>query len=127
MSAANPRAVIGDNHPPEPTPAEALAFLRQVRQASQGGGLLIGVDLVKPLTVLEPAYDDALGVHCLLLCLKFEQALVIEKDFPSHAGFTFADAVSLGAEFVTRLDVAEFRRLPGFPNLENGESRPTGC
>lgn len=44
------------------TPAEALAFLRQVRQASQGGGLLIGVDLVKPLTVLEPAYDDALGV-----------------------------------------------------------------
>jgi dimethylhistidine N-methyltransferase len=44
------------------TPAEALVFLRQVRQAAQGGGLLIGVDLVKPLAVLEPAYDDALGV-----------------------------------------------------------------
>ena len=44
------------------TPAEALAILRQARQAAQGGGLLIGVDLVKPLSVLEPAYDDALGV-----------------------------------------------------------------
>ena len=30
--------------------------------ASQGGALLIGVDLVKPVSVLEPAYDDALGV-----------------------------------------------------------------
>ena len=37
-------------------------FLRQARQAAQGGGLLIGVDLVKPLSVLEPAYDAALGV-----------------------------------------------------------------
>jgi dimethylhistidine N-methyltransferase len=44
------------------TPAEALAFLRQARAAVQGGGLLIGVDLVKPRAVLEPAYDDALGV-----------------------------------------------------------------
>ena len=44
------------------TPGQALAFLRQARQASQGGGLLIGVDLVKPVSVLEPAYDDALGV-----------------------------------------------------------------
>jgi L-histidine N-alpha-methyltransferase len=44
------------------TPAEALTFLRQARQAAQGGGLLMGVDLVKPVAVLEPAYDDALGV-----------------------------------------------------------------
>ncbi|MEQ1657987.1 MAG: L-histidine N(alpha)-methyltransferase [Hylemonella sp.] len=44
------------------TPQEALPFLRQARAASQGGGLLIGVDLVKPSAVLEPAYDDALGV-----------------------------------------------------------------
>jgi L-histidine Nalpha-methyltransferase len=48
------------------TPTEALHFLRQVRSASTelapGGGLLIGVDLVKPVAVLEPAYDDALGV-----------------------------------------------------------------
>ena len=44
------------------TPTEALAFLTQARVACQGGGLLIGVDLVKPTAILEPAYDDALGV-----------------------------------------------------------------
>jgi dimethylhistidine N-methyltransferase len=41
---------------------EALALLRRVRARAAGGGLLIGVDLVKPRTVLEAAYDDALGV-----------------------------------------------------------------
>ena len=41
---------------------EALAFLRRVRERADGGGLLIGVDLVKPKSVLEAAYDDALGV-----------------------------------------------------------------
>ena len=45
------------------TPAEALPFLQQIRQACpQGGGLLIGVDLVKSTEVLQAAYDDALGV-----------------------------------------------------------------
>jgi dimethylhistidine N-methyltransferase len=44
------------------TPAAALDFLRRARAAAQGGGLLIGVDLVKPVDVLEVAYDDALGV-----------------------------------------------------------------
>ena len=44
------------------TRAEALAFLRRVRECAGGGGLLIGVDLVKPRAVLEAAYDDALGV-----------------------------------------------------------------
>ncbi len=44
------------------TPGEALAFLKRVRAQARGGGLLIGVDLVKPTLVLEAAYDDALGV-----------------------------------------------------------------
>ena len=44
------------------TPTEALAFLRRVRGRAAGGGLLIGVDLIKPRDVLEAAYDDALGV-----------------------------------------------------------------
>ena len=43
-------------------PDEALALLRQIRAESAGGGLLIGVDLVKPAEILEAAYDDALGV-----------------------------------------------------------------
>jgi dimethylhistidine N-methyltransferase len=44
------------------TPDEALGFLRRVRERASGGGLLIGVDLVKPHDVLQRAYDDALGV-----------------------------------------------------------------
>ena len=44
------------------TPAEALAFLRQAHAACAGGGLIIGVDLVKDRAILEPAYDDALQV-----------------------------------------------------------------
>ena len=44
------------------TPAEALAFLRNIRAQAGGGGLLIGVDLVKPAPLLEAAYADALGV-----------------------------------------------------------------
>ena len=47
-------------------PGEALAFLQRVHhlcaQGQPGGGLLIGVDLVKSIDVLEPAYDDPLGV-----------------------------------------------------------------
>lgn len=43
-------------------PGDALAFLRRVRERAGGGGLLIGVDLVKPKPVLDAAYDDALGV-----------------------------------------------------------------
>jgi len=44
------------------TPAAAVDFLQQVRGEMHGGALLIGVDLVKPSAVLEPAYDDPLGV-----------------------------------------------------------------
>ncbi|WP_296495336.1 L-histidine N(alpha)-methyltransferase [Rhodoferax sp.] len=47
------------------SPAQALVFLRQVREACgplAGSGLLIGVDLVKDATELEAAYDDTLGV-----------------------------------------------------------------
>ena len=44
------------------TPAEALVFLQQAHKACKGGGLLVGVDLVKPADLLEPAYDDELGV-----------------------------------------------------------------
>ena len=40
----------------------ALHLLRQTRALANGGGLLIGVDLVKPKAMLEEAYDDELGV-----------------------------------------------------------------
>ena len=44
------------------SPDAALRLLREARALAAGGALLIGVDLVKPAAVLEPAYDDALGV-----------------------------------------------------------------
>ena len=56
-----PGSSIGNFAPPE-----ALALLRQAyavcAAGGPGGGVLIGVDRVKPRAVLEPAYDDALGV-----------------------------------------------------------------
>lgn len=47
------------------TPQQALAFLAGIRAqcaGAHGGGLLIGVDLIKSETLLQAAYDDALGV-----------------------------------------------------------------
>jgi dimethylhistidine N-methyltransferase len=44
-------------------PADAVAFLSRVRaHVDPRGGLLIGVDLAKPASIVVPAYDDALGV-----------------------------------------------------------------
>jgi L-histidine Nalpha-methyltransferase len=48
------------------SPEEARALLARAhalcKLGGAGSGLLIGVDLVKPSEILEPAYDDALGV-----------------------------------------------------------------
>lgn len=45
------------------SPEQAIAFLKRLRANSQSdGGLLIGVDLIKPDALLDAAYDDALGV-----------------------------------------------------------------
>ncbi len=43
-------------------PGEALAFLTMARRLLQGGGLLLGVDLVKDPAILHAAYNDAAGV-----------------------------------------------------------------
>ncbi len=47
------------------TPEQALTFLAGIREqcaSAYGGGLLIGVDLIKSEALLQAAYDDALGV-----------------------------------------------------------------
>jgi len=42
---------------------EAQDFLNRIaRMAGPGGALLIGIDMKKPVEILEPAYDDAAGV-----------------------------------------------------------------
>ncbi len=52
-----PGSSIGNFDPPA-----ALRLLREARTVAAGGALLIGVDLLKPADILEPAYDDELGV-----------------------------------------------------------------
>ncbi len=77
-------------------PDQALALLQQLHTSSQGGGLLIGVDLVKPLAVLEPAYDDPLGVTAAFnrnLLLHVNQLLGSDFDlahWQHEAGFNAA-------------------------------------
>ncbi len=44
------------------TPAEARGFLQRAARLLSGGGLLIGVDLVKDPAILHAAYNDAAGV-----------------------------------------------------------------
>jgi dimethylhistidine N-methyltransferase len=47
------------------TPEEAQVFLAGIRAqcvGARGGGLLIGVDLIKDESILQAAYDDVLGV-----------------------------------------------------------------
>lgn len=74
------------------TPAEALTFLRQVRRlAGSDGGLLIGVDRVKPREVLEPAYADSLGVTAA-----FNLNLLLHLNRLLGADFALADWQHVG-------------------------------
>ena len=68
------------------SPAAALTLLRQAREAAQGGAMLIGVDLVKAVSLLEPAYDDALGVTAA-----FNLNLLSHLNRLLGADFKFAD------------------------------------
>ena len=44
-------------------PADALAFLGRIaNECDRDGGLLIGIDLVKPASILKRAYDDREGI-----------------------------------------------------------------
>jgi L-histidine Nalpha-methyltransferase len=58
-------------------------LLREARALAAGGALLIGVDLIKAAAVLEPAYDDALGVTAAFnLNLLNHLNRLIGSDFP---------------------------------------------
>jgi dimethylhistidine N-methyltransferase len=88
------------------TPPEALALLRQAHAlcvaGGSGGGLLIGVDRVKPKAVLEPAYDDALGVTAA-----FNRNLLLHVNRVLGADFDPAqwDHVALFDEAQSRIEM----------------------
>ncbi len=75
------------------TPDQTVAFLRRLRAACDAdGGLLIGVDLIKDKSILDAAYDDALGVTAafnLNLLLHLNQLLGADFDVRDwrHLGF----------------------------------------
>lgn len=75
-------------------PAEATAFLHQIRSAmSDDDSLLVGIDLLKDAAHLEPAYNDSAGVTAqfnknLLTRLNSELGADINPDrFAHHAPF----------------------------------------
>ena len=98
------------------TPAEALAFLRRVRAQASGGGLLVGIDLVKPAPLLEAAYADALGVTAAFnLNLLRHLNRLIDSDFDParwhHVGLYNATEARIEMHLQAREDLTV--RWPG--------------
>lgn len=74
------------------TPDEAATFLRRAARLLRGGGLLIGVDLVKDPAILHRAYNDALGVTAafnknLLVRANRELGATFDVDAFDHYAF----------------------------------------
>jgi len=64
------------------TPDAAIALLRRMRGVLNGGGLLVGVDLVKDPARLHAAYNDAAGVTA-----QFNKNLLARANRELDAGF----------------------------------------
>jgi dimethylhistidine N-methyltransferase len=107
------------------TPDHALAFLRRLHSQAREGGLLIGVDLVKPAAVLEAAYDDALGVTAAFnLNILRQLNRLIDSDFDpaqwQHIGVYVAERSRIEMHLQAREDLRV--RWPGGSRIfEAGE------
>jgi dimethylhistidine N-methyltransferase len=76
------------------TPDEALGFLKRAALALAGGGLLIGVDLVKDPAVLHQAYNDAAGVTAAFnknLLARANRELGCDFDLAAFHHYAFYD------------------------------------
>jgi L-histidine N-alpha-methyltransferase len=106
------------------TPPEALRLLRQAHAlcaaGAQGSGILIGVDRVKPKAVLEPAYDDALGVTAA-----FNRNLLLHVNRVLDANFDPAqwDHVGLFDEAQSRIEMHLQARVAHAVRWPQGERR----
>jgi len=88
-------------------PAEALAFLQGAARLLRGGGLLIGVDLVKAPALLHAAYNDAQGVTAqfnlnLLRRANAELGTDFDLDGFAHAAFYNAPHQRIEMHLVSR-------------------------
>lgn len=76
-------------------PAEALHFLRRACAMLRGGGLLLGVDLVKDPAVLHAAYNDRAGVTAafnLNLLARANRELGTDFDLSRFVHYAFYNA-----------------------------------
>jgi L-histidine N-alpha-methyltransferase len=97
-------------------PDDALALLRRVHAHAAGGGLLIGVDLAKPASLLEPAYDDALGVTAafnLNVLRHLNRVIGADFDPARWRHVAFYDAAAARIEMHLEARVAQTVRWPG--------------
>lgn len=77
-------------------PEEALSFLQLAARLLRGGGMLVGVDLVKDPSVLHAAYNDAQGVTAafnLNLLRRANRELDGNFDLDAFAHYAFYDPV----------------------------------
>lgn len=102
------------------SPADALALLRQAHtlcaEGGAGGGLLIGVDRVKPKHILEPAYADALGVTAAFnrnLLLHVNRVLGTNFNPAQWAHVALFDAVQSRIEMHLAANAAHTVHWPG--------------
>ncbi|VTU29705.1 Histidine-specific methyltransferase EgtD [Variovorax sp. PBS-H4] len=89
------------------SPEEALAFLQLAQRLLRGGGLLVGVDLVKDPARLHAAYNDAQGVTAAFnLNLLGRANRELDTDFDldgfSHAAFYNAPLRRIEMHLVSR-------------------------
>jgi dimethylhistidine N-methyltransferase len=107
-------------------PEEALAFLQLAARMLRGGGLLIGVDLVKDPGRLHAAYNDAQGVTAdfnlnLLRRANAELDADFDLDGFAHAAFYNAPRQRIEMHLVSR--VAQSVSLNGETfGFEEGET-----
>jgi dimethylhistidine N-methyltransferase len=106
------------------SPAEAGAFLRRAASELRGGGLLIGIDLIKDEAVLHAAYNDAAGVTAafnrnLLARAQRELGAELPLEAFTHEAFFNRDEsrieMHLRAEtaLTVQLEARQYRFEPG--------------
>jgi dimethylhistidine N-methyltransferase len=108
------------------SPEEALAFMQLAQRLLRGGGLLLGVDLVKDPALLHDAYNDAQGVTAAFnLNLLRRANAELETDFDvdafTHAAFYNSPLRRIEMHLVSRR--AQTVTLDGQRfNFEEGET-----
>jgi len=108
---------------------EAMAFLRLAARLLEGGGLLVGVDLVKDPQTLHRAYNDAQGVTAafnLNLLRRANAELSADFDLSEFAHYAFYDPRKQRIEMHLISRCAQTVRVAGQTfHFEEGESLHT--